>query len=108
MRGLLAPEIGVSGPSEKDVPIRPLVGVTYFLPSVDEPPGTHWFHGNRVDAIDLSQMPADIRSWSLNLSDGATDATKRSSYPSLSATIRNVSKFYPVTINEAQFVALVL
>ena len=96
--------IGVSNPSENDVPMRPYTGVCYPNPSTTHiaSPGSQRVALERYDIIDMSNPPADWRSWAMN--PGYAGGSGRAGYPSLCATIVNLGTT-PVTISNLQFYA---
>ena len=93
--GKVTAVVGVTNPSEYNRPMKPFVGVCY--PSPTEPLGPGHWHLIRIDIIDQSSMPADIRSWEMN--PGWGGGSGRNRWPSLApyvtavggtAVVRNV------------------
>lgn len=82
--GSVSAVIGVSNPSEFNVPMRPYVGVSYPNPTIDLVPGQRVVLV-RVDCIDRSQLPANIGDWEMN--PGNAGGSGRARWPSLSPNV---------------------
>lgn len=72
--------IGVRNPCEYNRPMFPYVGVSYPNPTMALRAGQR-VHLHRVDIIDLSKLPPDIRSW--EMTPGAGGGSGRGRWPSL-------------------------
>lgn len=84
--GTVSAVIGVSNPSEFNVPMRPYTGVSYPNPTINLTAGQRVML-IRVDIIDQSQMPRDIRDWQMN--PGVNGGSGRNGFPSLSPNVTN-------------------
>lgn len=85
--GSVSAVIGVTNPSEYNRPMKPYVGVCYPSPTTELKAGQRVML-YRVDIIDQSSMPADIRSWEMN--PGASGGSGRNKYPSLAPEVTAV------------------
>ena len=87
VEGSVSACIGVTNPSEYNRPMKPYVGVCYPSPTMNLHAGQR-VHLHRVDIIDQSSMPADIRSWEMN--PGMNGGSGRGKYPSLAPYVTAV------------------
>jgi hypothetical protein len=80
LAGTVSAGVGVSNPSEVDVPMRPYVGVNYPTMTAQLTPVQRVML-IRIDIIDVSHPPANISSWTMN--PGSATGSGRAAYPSL-------------------------
>lgn len=102
--------IGVSNPSEQDLPMRPFRGVCYPNAVVKKFPlggMSDWIHLKRLDAIDPTILATGITGgWKMNAASATPQV--RADWPSLSVNITNIDKALGLTVYNLQFAALVL
>lgn len=102
--------IGVSNPSEIDLPMQPFRGVCYPSAVVKKFPiggVSDWIHLKRLDVIDPTLLATGVTGgWKLNAVGAAPQV--RTDWPSLSVNIVNTDKVFALTVYNLQFAALVL
>lgn len=101
--------IGVSNPSEIDLPMQPFRGVCYPSSVVKAFPlggVSDWIHLQRLDVIDPTLLITGVTGgWRMN---AAGTPQARADWPSLSVNITNIDKALGLTVYNLQFAALVL
>lgn len=104
--------IGVSNPSEKDLPMQPFRGVCYPNGVRKKFPlggVSDWVHLKRLDVIDPTILATGITGgWKMNANVELATPHVRADWPSLSVNVTNTDKVLFLTIYNLQFAALVL